>query len=325
MLRARSREWLGFTRAVCIQFHPIAYVATARSDLVIKRHGVRVCLSGLPMEHVSTIGPCALSYSTDKLLGDAFASRLRGDIQVFERACRRKAECREMQIGVCERKCRTAHRAQAKASIGCRAKPRISGSMQIFRHGVAQRSDVVEPKCSPHVVWDRSDFYDACGHAGVTSLYKPIALNKRYAETGLTQPRMKLGGAWSTERREHAPETKCVLHSETNAAYSSTAAATSELQAPTMFPMYARRRRPIPPGDRPRWPVMAATGVEMQNAYEETMSAMAIAQETGAGTVNSGSKAAIANMSVAPIGRLRWATRHELTMCSAALCLMARA
>jgi len=43
----------------------------------------------------------------------------------------------------------------------------------------------------------------------------------------------------------------------------------------------------------------------MQNPYDETMSATAIAQVTLVETANEGNRAATANMSVAPIGRLR--------------------
>jgi hypothetical protein len=78
----------------------------------------------------------------------------------------------------------------------------------------------------------------------------------------------------------------------------------SESHAPAMFAKRTMFSGIVLPRVRPLCPVMAASGMETQKKYDETMRQLAMTHETIAGTENDDSSAATENMRIAAIGRL---------------------
>ena len=94
------------------------------------------------------------------------------------------------------------------------------------------------------------------------------------------------------------------LHSDMAAAYTKASVATSESHAPAMFATRTMFSGNVLPRVRPLCPVMAASGMETQKKYDETMRQPAMIHEAVDVTENDGSRAATENIRIAAIGRL---------------------
>jgi len=93
-------------------------------------------------------------------------------------------------------------------------------------------------------------------------------------------------------------------HSDTAAAYTRTIVAMSDSQAPARFATRTMFAGIVLPRVSPLCPVMAASGIETQKKYDETMRQPAMTQEMTGGTANDGNSAATENIRIAAIGRL---------------------
>ena len=93
-------------------------------------------------------------------------------------------------------------------------------------------------------------------------------------------------------------------YSDTAAAYTKTTVATSDSQAPARFATRTMFADIVLPRVSPLCPVMAASGMETQKKYDETIRQPAMTQETIGGTENDGNSTATENIKIAAIGRL---------------------
>lgn len=78
----------------------------------------------------------------------------------------------------------------------------------------------------------------------------------------------------------------------------------SDSHAPAMFASKTMFSSIVLPRVKPLCPVMAASGIETQKKYDETIRHPAMPHETVAGTENDDSSAATENIKIAAIGRL---------------------